>query len=184
MRLRTIIRVGCVTVVALGLVLAGRFSTLLGVGGHPAAGGDHLSSATVSSRTDPTTHAEGAPSGAPPSGSSDAKLTATVRSNGDSGGVLIIRIPPPAPELCSPAPIKVDVGQTTVAACRSANYDGPISASVANPAIASVTTSGGLMVPRYLTVVGLQAGTTIVRVSYAHGPTTSYPITVYQTSAG
>jgi hypothetical protein len=86
MRLRTIIRVGCVTVVALGLVLAGRFSTLLGVGGHPAAGGDHLSSATVSSRTDPTTHAEGAPSGAPPSGSSDAKLTATVRSNGDSGG--------------------------------------------------------------------------------------------------
>lgn len=179
MRLRTVIRVGCVTLAALGLVLAGRYSTLLGAGGHPAADGHHLSDATVSSKTDQTRHAEGAPSGAPPSGPSDAKLTATVRSNGDSGGVLIIRVPPAAPELCSPAPIKVNVGQTTVVACRSANYDGPITASVANPAIASVATSGGLMVPRYLSVVGLQAGTTIVRVSYQRGPTTSYPIIVY-----
>ena len=80
MRLRTVGRLGGVILVALGLMLAGRFSTLLGVGGHTAAGGRHVASSTVASRTVRPSHAEGAPSGAPPSGSSDAKLTATVRS--------------------------------------------------------------------------------------------------------
>ena len=168
MRLRTVWRLGGTVLVALGLVLAGRWSTHLIVGGHHVARGSDLSSTVRIS------HVERAPSSAPP----DAKLTATVRSDGSSGGVLVIRVPPPTPELCSPAHIKVGVGLTTVVACRSATYNGLIAVSVGNPAIASASASGGLMVPRYLIVVGRHAGTTTVRVSYPGGPTTSYPITV------
>lgn len=168
MRLRTVWRLGGTILVALGLVLAGRWSIHLTVGGH------HVASDAGLSSTVRTSHVEGAPSSAPP----DAKLTATVRSNGNSGGTLVIRVPPPAPELCSPAHITVGLGRTAAVACKSANYGGPITASVGDPAIASVSTSGGLMVPRYLIVIARHAGTTIVRVSYQGGPTTSYPITV------
>lgn len=116
------------------------------------------------------------PTPGPPS--ADTKLNVTVARNGSAGGKVVIPVPPPEPELCSPVHITVDVGQTTVAACRSANYDGPIAVTVADPAIASVTTSNDRMLPRYLIVNGLGAGTTIVRVSYPDGPTTLYPITV------
>ena len=165
MRLRNASRLGVATLVAVGLLLAGRFSDHLGVGGHFAADGHHLSGSTVSDNTARTSH-------------SDTRLTATVRPGGNSGGVLVLHVPPAAPELCSPKHIAVGVRQTAVVACRSANYGGPIAARVANPAIATVTTSGGLMVPRYLYVKGLKAGTTIVRVSYRGGPTRRYRITV------
>ncbi len=178
MRLRTVLRLAGATLVVLGLVLAGRFSTHLTAGGQPAAGGQPVTSSTVPGRTVPssTVPSSTVPSSTAPT--SDARLSATVQPNGNTGGVVVIPVPPAAPERCSPAHITVVVGQTTVVACRSANYGGPIDASVANPAIASVRTSGGLMVPRYLYVVGLEAGTTIVRVSYPHGPTTLYTITV------
>jgi hypothetical protein len=179
MRLRTVGRLGGVTLVALGLVLAGRFSTHLALGGHhPAAGGEHLSSSTALSRAVPASHVEAAPSRAPSSASSDATLTATRRPNGGVGGVLVIRVPPFAPELCSPAHIAVNVGQTTMVACTSANYGGPIAASVFNPVVASVSASSGFLLPRYLYVFGKAPGTTIVKVSYQHGPTTFYSITV------
>jgi len=185
MRLRTVVRRSGVTLAALGLVLAGRLSTHLNLGGHPAAEG-HLSSRTVLSRAAPASNVEAAPSGAPSSassgapssGPSDARLSATAQPNGGIAGVLVIRVPPFAPELCSPAHITVNVGQMTMVACRSANYGGPIAASVSNPAVASVSTSGGFLLPRYLYVIGKEPGTTIVQVSYQHGPTTFYSITV------
>jgi hypothetical protein len=179
MRLRTAFRLAGATLVVLGLVLAGRFSTHLTAGGQPAASGQPVPSSTIPNRT---AQSGPVPSSTVPSSTaptSDARLSATVQPNGDTGGVVVIPIPPAAPERCSPAHIAVVVGQTTVAACTAVHYGGPIDARVANPAIASVRTSGGLMVPRYLYVVGLKAGTTIVRVSYPHGPTTLYTITVH-----
>jgi hypothetical protein len=179
MRLRTAFRLAGTTLVVLGLVLAGRFSTHLFAGSHPAASGHPITTSTVPSRTVPSGPVQSStvPSSTAPT--SDARLSATAQPNGDTGGVLVIPVPPAAPERCAPSHITVGVGQTTVVACRSANYGGPIDASVANPAIASVRTSGGLILPRYLYVIGLEAGTTIVRVSYPHGPTTTYTITVH-----
>ena len=152
--------------VALGLALAAS-------PGHPAAG-----SHTAASSPDPG----GAVAAAPRSKASpapDTKLNSTVVRNGDAGGRLVIVVPPPEPELCSPVHITVGVGQTTWVACRSANYDGPIIVTVANPAIATVVTSNDRMLPRYLVVTGHDAGTTIVRVTYPDGPMTQYPITVF-----
>ena len=179
MRLRTVLRLAGATLVVLGLVLAGRFSTHLVAGGHPAASGQPAPSSTVPNRTDPGNTVPSSTVPSSPARTSDARLSATVQPNGNTGGVVVIVVPPAAPERCSPAHITVVVGQSTVVACTAVHYGGPIAASVANPAIASVRTSGGLMVPRYLYVVGLKAGTTIVSVSYPHGPTTSYTITVH-----
>lgn len=112
------------------------------------------------------------------SAAGDATIGITAQSSGLAGGVVVIPVPPGQPEQCSPSHIRVTVGQGTLSACTAVHYDGPITASVANPAIASVSTSGGQMFPRYLYIVGHRAGTTIVRVSYQAGPTTSYRITV------
>lgn len=190
MSLRRGWRRGGATLVALGLVFAGRWSSQLGAGGHggptSSVPGITISSGTVPRGTVPSSHVEAAPAQVPASAFSDASLRATVRPDGEAGGVLVIPVPPAPPERCSPSPIKVDVGQSTLVACRAATYGGPIVANVDNPAIASVNASGGRMMPRYLYVVGIEAGTTVVRVSYQHGPTTSYPITVSRadTSAG
>lgn len=154
---------------ALGLVLAA--ST-----GHRAVDNRAFPSSSVPSgavATAPTPAAATAGSS-----SDDTKLKVTVAHNGSSGGKVVIEVPPPEPEICAPVHITVDVGQTTLAWCRSANYLGPITLTVDNPTIASVTTSNDRMVPRYLVVTGRDAGTTVVRVSYPNGPTTSYPITV------
>ena len=155
---------------ALGLLLAA-------IPGHRAAD-NH----PVPSNSDPSgAVAAAAPTSAaatPGPPSDDTKLKVTASRNGSSGGKVVIEVPPPEPEICAPVHITVDVGQTTVAACRSANYLGPITAIVENPVIASVTTSNDRMLPRYLVVMGREAGTTIVRVSFPDGPTTTYPITV------
>ena len=119
-----------------------------------------------------------------PAGSSDATLSLTAGTKGQVGGVVVLRVPPSAPEECSPSDITVGVGQSTVAVCRSANYGGPITATVSNPAIVLVRTSGGATLPRYLYVIGLKAGTTTLVVSYPHGPTTRYRVTVEPTSGG
>ena len=181
--MRTVARLSGRTLVVFGLVLAGRFSSQLGTGGHPTAGaqagpGRSVPGNSVPSPSVPSSHVVAAPTQAPSTASADARLAATARADGGTGGAVVIPVPPAAPERCSPVHITVDVGQTTVVACRSTNYGGPITASVANPDIASVSTSGGLMIPRYLYLVGRGPGTAIVRVSYPHGPTTSYPITV------
>jgi hypothetical protein len=115
---------------------------------------------------------------AAPAGSGEATLTVTAGTEGQVGGVVVLHVPPSAPEECSPSYITVSVGQSAVAECRSANYGGPIAATVTNPAIALVRTSGGAMLPRYFYVTGLRAGTTTVLVSYQHGPTTRYRIRV------
>ena len=157
---------------ALGLALA-------------AISSDHATdNRRVASNTDPRGAVATAPTpaAAPPgSPSDDPKLKVTVAKNGSSGGKVVIEVPPPEPEICAPVHITVGVGQTTLAWCRSANYLGPITLTVDNPSIASVTTSNDRMVPRYLVVTGRDAGTTIIRVSYPNGPTTSYPITVSPT---
>jgi hypothetical protein len=98
--------------------------------------------------------------------------------------VVVIPVPPSAPEECSPSRITVGVGQSAVAVCRSANYGGPIAATVTDRAIAVVRTSGGAMLPRYFYVTGRKVGTTTVLVSYPHGPTTRYRIEVHSTSGG
>jgi hypothetical protein len=98
--------------------------------------------------------------------------------------VVILQVPPSAPEECSPSHITVSVGHSAVAICRSANYGGPITATVTDPAIATVDTSGGATLPRYFNVIGLKAGTTTVVVSYPHGPTTMYRVRVMPASNG
>jgi hypothetical protein len=119
-----------------------------------------------------------------PSGSGDATVSFTAGAAGVVGGVVVLPVPPSAPEECSPSDITVAVGQSAVAVCRSANYGGPIAATLTNPAIALVRTSGGAMLPRYFYVTGLKAGTTTVLVSYPHGPTTRYRVKVHPTSGG
>jgi hypothetical protein len=113
-----------------------------------------------------------------PAGSGEATLTLTTSTKGEIGGVVVLHVPPSDPEECSPSYITVSVGQSAVAECRSANYGGPITATVTNSAIATARTSGGATLPRYFTLIGLKAGNTTVVVSYPHGPTTTYRVKV------
>ena len=137
---------------------------------------------TIRAGTATTTFPNGQVTKAPKATSSprsgDVTVRIAVRPNGTSNGVLVIPIPPPEPELCRPRHITVTVGQTALVACRSANYDGLITANIDDPAIATVVASGGRMLPRYLYIHARAAGTTTIRVSYPRGPTTSYTITV------
>ncbi|HEV2218493.1 MAG TPA: pilus assembly protein N-terminal domain-containing protein [Candidatus Dormibacteraeota bacterium] len=164
---------GGATLFALGLALG---LALAVTTSHRAADSRPLLSSSAPSGAAAAAPTPAVPSPRPPS--ADTRLTTTVGPDGNAGGRVVIPVPPPEPEICAPVHITVVVGQTTVIACRSANYDGPITMSVANPTIASVTTSNSRMLPRYLVITGRMAGTTIVRVSYPNGPTTSYPITV------
>jgi hypothetical protein len=117
-------------------------------------------------------------------GSGDATLHLTKGAAGQFGGVVVLQVPSSAPEECSPADVTLGVGQSAVAECRSANYGGPISATATNPAIALVRTSAGKTLPRYFYVTGLKIGTTTILVSYPHGPTSRYRVTVHPTSGG
>ena len=177
----TVFAAGVAAGVAIGLTLAGGSS-------HRAAASSSVPSSSITSNpvpddsapddSAPNTPVAAAPTPASPSGPGDARVGITAAPDGGAEGVVVIDVPPAEPERCSPTHITVDVGQSTLATCRSANYDGPMTVSVDNPAIASVSTSTGRTLPRYLYVIGLQVGTTIVRVTFPNGPTTTYPITV------
>jgi hypothetical protein len=197
MRKRTVYLLSGAVLVALGFGLGHHSSTHQGAGGNPVST-KSLSAASVRARP--------VPQAAPPRGraaaktaqitpgpvasiptptatsSGDATLAVTGRAAGELGGVVVLRVPPSAPEECSPSGITLAVGQSAVALCRSANYGGPISASATDPAIALVRTSEGARLPRYFYVTGLKPGTTTISVSYPRGPTTQYRINVHPTS--
>jgi len=107
-----------------------------------------------------------APDPAAPSASPSPTAT------GNAGGVVVIPVPTSAPVLCSPSPVALSVGQQITLACSAAGYGGKISATVADPTIASVQqASEPWQSPQNLQVTGLRAGTTTLALSY--GPPTN-----------
>jgi hypothetical protein len=187
MRPRTVYLLSGIALVALGFGLGYCSSNHRVAGGNPVATSS-VPSTSVPAKSVPSTSLPRGPLAVKPtpttSGSGDATVSFTAGAAGVVGGVVVLPVPPAAPEECSPSDITVGVGQSAVAVCRSANYGGPIAATVTNPAIALVRTSGGALLPRYFYVTGLKAGTTTVLVSYPHGPTTRYRVKVHPTSGG
>jgi hypothetical protein len=96
-----------------------------------------------------------------------------------AGGTTVIVVPTPAAIVCSPSSVVVAVKGTAIIDCTAQGYGGKFTATVANPAIASVQQSDSLTFT-YFTVTGLSAGTTTITFRSQPGGSGSVSITVEQ----
>jgi len=83
-----------------------------------------------------------------------------------TGGIVIV-VPSPPPVLCTPAPVVIAVAQQTVISCAQQGYIGPLTFTVANPAIASVKLAAGTFTLFYVT--GVSVGTTSLSLESSSG---------------